>query len=130
MGRLRGLSVERFIDHYMTAHFYDRTREELAYDLSISPKTILRRVAQLRHMGIAMPPMPLRRKKSLVERAKAKFAEMEKQLAHSRAMAAERAKRPPIDPKIYELDMERVKELRRQRLKRERAERQKPTTPK
>ena len=76
--------------------------------------------------------MPLRRKKSLVERATAKFEEMQKRVANARALAAERAKKPPFGPAKYDIDMERVKKLRAAYLARQKAanaERQKPNTP-
>jgi hypothetical protein len=136
------LPVEHFVDRYMTAHYYGRTREELAADISIKPASISNRAAQLRRQGIPLPFMPLNKKRTMIERAKEKFAQMEKQLAHSRAMAAERAKRPPIDPSKYSLDMggniliKEVRERNRANVMRKiaeekaaKAERQKPNTP-
>lgn len=99
------LPVEQFIQHYMRAVYYNYTRDKLAEELSLSPLTIYLRASELRRQGIPLPPLPARKKKSVVERAKEEFERMQAQIKRiNEKMADKPLPGPPAD---YDVQFEK-----------------------
>jgi DNA-binding MarR family transcriptional regulator len=112
------VSIETFIEYYMTAQHNGQTREEFAHDLGVKPATVAKRANSLRRKGIPLPPMPLNRRKSFNERARDSFDKMQAAFQRIEVKKREDAARKAEQANLYPLDKKKIEQFVKERLKR------------
>lgn len=110
------LSIEQFVERYMTAAHNGETREEFARQLNVTPATVYMRASELRRHGIPLPPMPLKKKKSVIERARDSFEKMQAAFGRIEVKRKEAADRKAAMLPQYELNKKKIERFVKKRM--------------